>query len=114
MSVAENWNHLSDAFLASDAEWLFLVNDDHVYPEDTLLKLLAHDRDVVTGLYLSRDHPFYPVLGETVAADGGIVPRCLGWNGAGLAGGEGGGGGGLLLRRKVLEAIAPPRWELGT
>lgn len=113
MSIAENWNHLAEVFLASDAQWMFLVNDDHAYPQDTLLKLLAHDRPVVTGLYLARQAPFAPVLADHVDEQGNVHPHYLERNRGGLARVRACGDGCLLLKREVLEKIPPPRWELG-
>ena len=57
MSIADNWNKIARIFLQTPAKWLFLVNDDNVYDPDILVRLLAHDKDVVTGLYLSRAFP---------------------------------------------------------
>lgn len=112
MSIAENWNVLGATFLATDADWLFLTNDDHVYPPDTLRRLLAHDKDVVTGLYLTRQAPFRPVLFDDVTAAGGLVPRRFMSSDRGLKAVAACGDGCLLLRRSVLETIPAPWWAL--
>jgi len=114
MSIAENWNAIAEVFLKDlEAEWLFLVNDDHVYPQDTLLRLLAHDRDIVTALYVGRQQ-FEPIIGDHVSEAGEIHPRYLSTGDRGLQQVKSCGDGALLLRRSVLEAIPAPRWTLGT
>lgn len=35
-------------------DYLFAVDADIVFPSDTLIKLLAHDKDVVSGVYIQR------------------------------------------------------------
>ena len=54
MSVADNFNKIARETLQSSAEWLFLTNDDQLWPPNILTKLLQHDVDIVTDLYLSR------------------------------------------------------------
>ena len=114
MSIADNWNTIARIFLQSSAEWLFLVNDDHVYQPDVLHRLLAHDTDIVTGLYLSRYSPYAPVAFNLVDPNGGLYPLFLSkLRQTGLVPILACGDGALLIRRKVLEAIADPWWELG-
>ncbi len=113
MSVADNFNKIAREFLASTAKWLFLVNDDHVWSPNTLMKLLAHDVDVVTGLYVARTLPFMPVIFDRTTAEGLVIPRYLERGEHGLVPIKAAGDGCLLIRRKVLEAIADPWWELG-
>jgi len=43
-------NTLLKEFLATDCEYLFLINDDEHLPENALDRLLAHDKDVVIPL----------------------------------------------------------------
>ena len=42
------------AHWASNYDYLFSVDSDIAFDSDTLVKLLAHDRDVVSGLYIQR------------------------------------------------------------
>ena len=114
MSIANNWNVIGKEFLRSPAEWLFLVNDDHVYPEETLIKLLADDKDIITGLYLSRSFPYMPLLFDHIDAEGLIHQRFLYDHEQGVIPIKACGDGALLIKRKVLETIPFPWWELGT
>jgi len=116
ISVAANYNIAVRDMLEGAASWLWLMDDDHVFPEDILLNLLERDVDIVTPLYLRRRAPFLPVLHSDksreytrynfnylkaksglvdVTADG-TLPT-----------------GGMLIRREVLEAIDDPWFETG-
>lgn len=124
LSVAENFNDAAAALLANrELEWLFLMNDDHFYPPNTLLHLLDHldawGLDVLTGLYLERAAPFGPQIfnppapGEFAATRRYLQPTDPDVVEVGACG-----DGCLLVRRRVLErlqAIADgdPIWELG-
>lgn len=49
-------------FIASNHEWLLLLDHDMVYAPDTLTRLLAHGVNYVTGYYLQRRYaPMIPV-----------------------------------------------------
>ena len=113
LSIANNWNLIAQSFLQSEAEWLFLVNDDHVYSPDILSKLLAHNVDIVTGLYLGRSFPHMPIIYDEVDNIGRTFPRYLADGEKGLIPIKACGDGCLLIRRKVLETIPYPWWDLG-
>lgn len=113
MSVADNFNRIARAFLRTQAEWLFLVNDDHIWAPNTLKNLLARNVDIVTGLYLARTFPFAPVIFDRVSDLGLVYPRYLDKGEQGLVPIKAAGDGCLLIRRKVLEAVPDPWWELG-
>jgi hypothetical protein len=115
-SIAKAWNDVGEYVMDSGAEWLMLLNDDHVYPPETLEQLLAHDVDMVTGFYLHRSFPFAPVLYDRLAPqeDGQnwyhhYQPRD---EESGLVPIVGCGDGCVLIRRRVLERIPMPIWEI--
>ena len=116
LSVAANYNAAVRAMFEADKAWLWIMDNDHVFPPDILLNLLERDVDIVTPLYLRRLAPFLPVLhgdesrGYTrynfnylkgksglvdVTADG-TLPT-----------------GGMLIRRRVLEMLTDPWFETG-
>ncbi len=61
-SPAKSRNILIQQALANDCTHVFLIDDDMAIPPDTLLKLLSHDKEVITGLYLMRNYPHFPVI----------------------------------------------------
>ena len=48
-------NHLVEAFLRQDSDRLLMMDTDMVFRLDDLERLLAHDLDVVSGLYMAGD-----------------------------------------------------------
>lgn len=44
------------------ADYIFFVDDDVLPPMNTITKLLAHGKDIVTGLYFSRQEPHFPQI----------------------------------------------------
>jgi len=44
------------------ADLLFWVDDDMLPPEDALLKLMSHDKDFVSALYVTREYPHTPQM----------------------------------------------------
>lgn len=52
---------VSDGFLASEAEWIFWVDDDTVLPRGALSHLLGLKREFVSGLYFIPAEPYNPV-----------------------------------------------------
>jgi len=54
-------NKLVKKALDIGAEWLFFLDDDHAFEPDILMRLLAHDKDLVASLYLQRIEPFSPI-----------------------------------------------------
>ena len=114
-SMAKAWNTIGAELLKSDAEWLMLLNDDHIYPPDTIARLLAHDVDMVTGLYLHRRFPFNPVLyGKLKEVNGfeNYLHYLPTNDDHGLVEIVGCGDGCVLIRRRVLEALPIPIWRM--
>lgn len=122
-SIAEQMNEIVRTMLAApEAEWLWILGDDHVFSSSLLLRLLAHeDCDMVVPLCLTRNPPYKPVIfagWQDVEKggredfyrrrvdlndhpDGGLIPV----HSAGTAG--------MVVRRRVLEALEEPWFETG-
>lgn len=113
-SLAASLNFIGKAFLATSAEWLFLLNDDHIYPPDTLLRLLSHDKDFVTAIYLKKQIPFEPILYDRFDENGQMLGKVFKSYEGGLVPIVGCGDGGLLIKRRVLETIKYPWWEMSS
>jgi hypothetical protein len=88
--------------------WLFFLDDDVVVPHDTIDRLIAHGRDIVSGIYYRRADPIVPVM--MVEADpkpvwatqftpGNVVAVDLVGSGC------------LLIHRRVLERVEKPWFE---
>ena len=68
--IAEARNTLVRRSLDAGSEWILFLDDDHVYPSDLLMRLLAHEQDIVCSLYLRRAKPFAPVAFSHRSEDG--------------------------------------------
>ena len=89
-------------------EWVFILDDDHTFKSDLLLKLLDRSVDCIVPLYMQRKAPFWPVAYSVRNPDGacthvtfedmegktGILPIVS----AGKSG--------VLIRRPVLAKLA--------
>ena len=108
-------------FLETDCTHLLFVDDDHFFvpsQKDAIVKLLAHDKDIVSGLYYNRGPPHFPVIlylhhekplpkfdyrykSEADYPKNQLLP--VDATGAGF----------LMIKRHVFEKIKPP-WFLKT
>jgi hypothetical protein len=61
-SPARNRNTMIEIALKNNFTHMLFLDDDVVPRPDIIKKLLAHDVDIVTGLYLMRSHPHLPIL----------------------------------------------------
>lgn len=52
------------------ADYIFYMDYDIAFPQDTLIKLLAHNLPVVGGLYHLKNTPYAPVAGWTFTENG--------------------------------------------
>lgn len=98
-------NEVVREVLRQDYTHLFFADCDHVFPEDTVERLLAHDKPVISARYHMRREPYHAVAYvKHRRLDG---PHCYApvhW-GRGVVEIERGGAGALLIKREVLEAI---------
>ena len=60
-SPAQNRNIIIREALRHECTHILFLDDDMVLPPHLLTGLLKHEVDVVTGLYLSRNYPHFPV-----------------------------------------------------
>lgn len=66
-SPAKNRNVIAEAALENGCTHVFYIDDDLVFEADALDRLLVHaDKDVVSGLYLMRNFPHYPLAFDEV------------------------------------------------
>jgi len=69
-SPARGRNILIETALQNDCTHILFLDDDVVPKSDILKQLLAHDKDIVTGLYLMRNYPYFPILFDESYTDG--------------------------------------------
>lgn len=105
-------NTLVQRSLEIGSEWIFFIDDDQVFPPDTLVRLLEHDVDIVSALYLRRAGNHHPVAFSHRREDGLYESLDLTkLPGEGLLKVHACGAGGLLIRSEVFRAISDePDW----
>jgi hypothetical protein len=85
-------------------EWLFFLDDDVICPPDTILKLLSHNKPIVSGVYYRRYAPLAPVM----LLDSAIGPQWITeYPANSLIKVDYVGAGCLLIHRSVLESLPP-------
>lgn len=99
-------NNIVKRALEFGAEWIFYVDDDHVFPGDHLLRLLDWEEDIVASLYVQRVAPFYPIAYGEIGDDGTYLPLHLpDLPAEGLVEVVGAGTGGMLVRAEVFHVL---------
>lgn len=113
-SPARNRNEIIKAALASDYTHIFFTDDDHVYPPDTLMKLLAHNVDVVSGLYCQKFPPFNMIAFDQVNSNNECKFTDMALHDPnGLMEVKALPAGCLLVKTEVFKKITPPWFTLG-
>jgi len=113
-SPARNRNVIIRQALEYDCSHVLFVDDDVIIPPDGLTRLLAHDKDVISGLYLMRNHPHYPIAFDFAAPDGKCNHLVLDkYKGQDLIQIVGAGLGCCLIRTDVFRKMEEPWIRMG-
>jgi hypothetical protein len=114
-------NNFNSGIAQMVGEWVWFMGDDHAFAPDTLLKLLAHNVDVVVPISACKAHPFVPCVVHK-PEDGSVWSRSMtfyNWSevsGHGLLklpSGDFIGQAGMLVRKHVLDKIGSPWFKTG-
>jgi hypothetical protein len=112
-SPAAARNIIIKGALESNCTHVFFMDDDMVFPPDTLMKLLVHDKPIVTGLYLLRAFPHRPAFFDVAYDDGKCKFTALTRGLTGLVKGVNAGLGAALINTEVFKNVEPPWVRLG-
>jgi len=112
-SPARNRNIMIEAALANNATHCLFLDDDMAFAPDMLEKLLAHDKDIVSGLYLMRAYPHHPVMFDEAYDDGKCRFSFLNKGRSGLVEVVNIGLGACLIKTEVFLSMAKPWVTLG-
>lgn len=110
-NIEQQRNAISTYTLKHGYDYLFSVDSDIVLPQDTLVKMLAHDKDMISGVYIQRIPNTHVVeLYRVTPGNGrGHIPYEL-LKDRGLVEIAGCGFGCVLIKRKVLENVPTPHF----
>lgn len=112
-SPAKARNIIFEQALLNNCSHVFLVDDDMELKPDTLIKLLAHDKDIVSGLYLQRAWPHRPIAFSAFDEKGQTLFVHLDENTKGLIPVVATGFGCCLIKTEVLKKVSRPWVQLG-
>lgn len=112
--IAQSTNALIDAMYERDADWLWIMGDDHAFSPGLLLGLLDRDVEIVAPLCLMRNPPYRPVAFDFAPDENDSVRVNLDDHPeGGLIKVKSVGSAGLLVRREVFDFIPQPWFEAG-
>lgn len=89
-------------------DYVFFIDSDMVYPEDSVLRLLKHNKELCSGFYTMRREPLKPVHFKEISFDGmnkdgnHLIPDGT------LQTQAAGGFGGVLVKTEVLKKMGFP------
>lgn len=118
-SIVQNLNQGIGQLLRSESAWAWIVGDDHSFNRDTIMRLLAHDVDIVAPLCVKRAPPFSLVAydrEEGLDPQGRMQFNTMEFEDLpedGLFEVAAAGTAGMLIKREVFEALEEP-WFLNS
>lgn len=111
-NIAENRNGIAVKAMEFGFHAVWYVDDDQVFAPNTLERLISHDKDIVSGLYVARQIPFVPHVYHQ-REDGHITPRLLQNGDRSMISAMVTGAGCLLVKCNVFKKMEKPWWRLG-
>ena len=113
-SPARGRNLIAEAAITNDCTHVLYIDDDMTFGADSITKILAHsDKDVVSGLYLTRNYPHYPLAFDEWYEDGKCKYMFLTPEKEGLIEVVNIGFGFVLIKTDVFRALEKPWVRLG-
>jgi glycosyltransferase involved in cell wall biosynthesis len=112
-SPAKARNLIIEAAMEHDCTHVLFLDDDMVFPPDTLTKLMVHDLDVVSAYYLMRTYPHQGLIFDFAEEDGKAHWYEVGPDETGIKEVVAAGLGCALFKLSVFEKIEPPYVRLG-
>lgn len=106
-SPARGRNMIIEQALEHDFTHVLFVDDDVAFSPDAMMKLLAHNKDIVSGLYLMRNYPHHPIMFDEALDDGRCFTHYLSDGESGLVKIVAAGAGFLLIKTEVLRKMIP-------
>lgn len=76
-SPAKSRNMLIEAAQEHKCTHILFIDDDNTFEPDALHKLLKWDKDIVSGLYLSKAYPHQPLVFDLADDKGSCAPMYL-------------------------------------
>lgn len=100
-------NQLVEFAKQQDCKYLMFLDTDMTFPPDTILKLMRHQKDIVSGLYFERYAPHRPVIRQTFQDGYALADYTKG----DLIEVAATGGGCLLINMEVFDRLEKPYFD---
>lgn len=94
-------------------DWIWFLDDDHVWEPDLLLHLLSHNVDIVSPLTCKRNPPWEPLAYGRIDEEGDYIPLHLPDEEPKLREVIAVSTAGMLVRKEVLQEMSYPWFEMG-
>ena len=109
-------NMFVERALNGEYDYVFMIDSDMVLPEDTLLRLLAHKKGIVSGLCFKRRFPYEPACLSIcrVVNNKAIHQNVVDWTPKQLIQVEGVGSACILINTDVYTMIEEGKWYMPT
>jgi len=89
-----------------DADYIMWIDGDMTFPEDTIVKLIERNKNIVCATYSKRQEPFHPTAFAEIDP---VVPVQISGD---IKKVKYAGMGCMLVKRSVYQSIAPPWFPL--
>ena len=99
---------------ASTHDWLLFMDDDVLPPTKGLVKLIEHDKDIVTGLYFAKQPPHFPQIYKKNKEDDKLYDAIWDYGKEKLFEVDACGAGFMLVKRAVFQKIGAPYFKYVT
>jgi hypothetical protein len=110
---------LADSVVESGSDYLFMVDDDMIAPEDLFYKLVAHNKDICAALAFTRNPDHKPVIYQEIAGFDPVTQKTfslpkfvLNYPRNKLVQCDAVGFGAVLIKAEVLKKVPKP-WFFG-
>ena len=97
-----------------DCDYLYMIDDDMICPDDMFEKLVKHDVDIVAPLAFTRNVPYKPVMYHSVEGYDSVAKKdyfinnvVMNYPRNALVECDAVGFGAVLIKREVLDAVGP-------
>ena len=112
-SPAKGRNIIIEEAIKWNCTHILFIDDDMAFPSDSLKKLLQHDKDIISGLYLTRSYPHQPIIFDIAAEDGACLYAYLEPGQEGLREIVAAGMGFCLVKTEIFSKLVKPYFRLG-
>ena len=107
VDVGSKKQEIAEYAVENGADWVLYLDDDVIFPPNTLLQLLSRNKDIVGGVYWSKSEPPVPLMFR-----GHMRGSYMDWHAGDFIRIDAMGDGLTLIKTKVFKAMPKPWFNL--